>query len=315
MEIKIAAVGDIHGSWSEADNAFFNASDYDLVLLAGDLSDFVHRLGLRVARRLAGLKKPALLIPGNHDATGILPFGAEFSGRDSLIRFLNRSKEQRVCELDRALGPVELAGYSRHGIGRGGMEIDVIAARPHSMGGGALSFAPYLERRFGVDSHAASVERLHVLIDESPAQALLFFAHNGPAELGAARDDIWGRDFKPEAGDFGDPDLAEAVAYARSRGKRVLAVVAGHMHHALQGGGERRWLVRRDGTAYVNAARVPRIFREGEGRVHHHVEIVIRSVGGGSSASGPSKASGASGADCQSAAEVEVREVLRGAAE
>jgi hypothetical protein len=29
------------------------------------------------------------------------------------------------------------------------------------------------------------------------------------------------------------------------------------MHHELQGGGKRRWLVRRDGTAYVNAARVP----------------------------------------------------------
>jgi hypothetical protein len=26
MEIKIAAVGDIHGAWSEADNAYFNAA-------------------------------------------------------------------------------------------------------------------------------------------------------------------------------------------------------------------------------------------------------------------------------------------------
>jgi len=300
MKIKIAAVGDIHGAWSEADNAFFNASDYDLVLLAGDLSDFVHRLGLRVARRLAGLTKPALLIPGNHDATGILPFAAEFTGRGRLIRALNRSKEQRVGELDRALGPVQLAGYSRHALGREGVELDVIAGRPHSMGGGALSFAPYLERRFGVDSHAASVRRLHALVDESSAEVLVFFAHNGPAQLGAARDDIWGRDFKPEAGDFGDPDLTEAIDYARAQGKRVLAVVAGHMHHALQGGGTRRWLVQRDGTAYVNAARVPRIFRGEEGRAHHHVEIVIRLQDGAADAAG--------GLD----REVEVREVLRG---
>ena len=47
----------------------------------------------------------------------------------------------------------------------------------------------------------------------------------------------------------------------------MLAVVAGHMHHRLKGGGERRWLVERAGVLYVNAARVPRI--DGDGRRYH----------------------------------------------
>ena len=46
--------------------------------------------------------------------------------------------------------------------------------------------------------------------------------------------------------------------------KRVLAVVAGHMHHRLKGGGERKWLVESDGVLYVNAARVPRIEKSGQ---------------------------------------------------
>jgi len=65
------------------------------------------------------------------------------------------------------------------------------------------------------------------------------------------------------------------VRYARARGKNVRAVIAGHMHHHLKGGGQRRWRVERDGTLYLNAARVPRIFPRGGRTLRHHVELVL----------------------------------------
>ena len=109
--------------------------------------------------------------------------------------------------------------------------------------------------------------------------ASLFLAHNGPSGLGSGRADIWGCDFKKDEGDFGDEDLRLAVDHAQSSGKRVLAVLAGHMHHAIKGGGERRWQIERDGVLYVNAARVPRIF-EHEGRhVRHHIAITLSEQG------------------------------------
>ena len=104
---------------------------------------------------------------------------------------------------------------------------------------------------------------------------MIFLAHNGPTGLGTSRSDLWGCDFRREEGDFGDEDLALAITYARELGKRVLAVVAGHMHHRLRGGGKRRWYERKDGILYVNAARVPRIFEELGHAYHHHVDLTI----------------------------------------
>ena len=100
---------------------------------------------------------------------------------------------------------------------------------------------------------------------------------HGPAGLGDRADDIWGVDFAPGAGDHGDGDLQTAVAYAQEKGKRVTAVVAGHMHHTLKDGGQRRWHVERDGVHYVNAARVPRI----DLGWHHHILLEIGADGVG----------------------------------
>jgi uncharacterized protein (TIGR04168 family) len=100
-------------------------------------------------------------------------------------------------------------------------------------------------------------------------------AHCGPQGLGDARDAIYGCDFRPDAGDWGDPDLTQALAHAAESGKRVLAVVAGHMHHALRGGGERSWHEQRAGIHHVNAARVPRIRRSASGSERHHVSLTL----------------------------------------
>ena len=147
------------------------------------------------------------------------------------------------------------------------------------MGGPNLSFRPYLRKVFKVDSIADSSLLINQQIDQSKHKNILFFAHNGPSGLGDKRDNIWGCDFKKDEGDFGDPDLEASIAYARSKDKNVLAVIAGHMHHGLKGGGQRRWYQETNGTHYINAARVPRIFEKRGETLHHHVRLELSSDG------------------------------------
>src|SRR5215471_9977471 len=141
------------------------------------------------------------------------------------------------------------------------------------MGGDRLSFAEELERNFGVATLEASARRLCGLVDAAESEALVFFAHNGPLGLGASRDALWGRDFDPAEGDWGDRDLREAIDYAIARGRRVLAVLAGHMHWSLRGGGQRRWQARVGDVLYVNAAQVPRVFESNAGWVRQHMAL------------------------------------------
>jgi uncharacterized protein (TIGR04168 family) len=123
-----------------------------------------------------------------------------------------------------------------------------------------------------------SIERLRTLVDAVTTEHVVFLAHNGPTGLGAHANDIWGRDFHPDAGDWGDADLRAAIDHALMLGLRVLAVVAGHMHwgrreHAAE---QRRWQVRSGGVLYLNAARVPRIFQRAGGvSVRHHVRLTL----------------------------------------
>jgi uncharacterized protein (TIGR04168 family) len=112
-------------------------------------------------------------------------------------------------------------------------------------------------------------------VDQTRSERLIFLAHNGPYGLGDRPTDIWGCDFAPERGDWGDHDLTQAIAYARARGKQVLAVVAGHMHQRTRQGGRRSWHVERDGIHYVNAARVPRVYVENGARQRHHVRLEV----------------------------------------
>jgi uncharacterized protein (TIGR04168 family) len=270
--MKLAVIGDVHHAWNEVDTEYFNASDHHAVLFVGDIYNYSLQRGLRAAAELADLHKPALLIPGNHDAAHPAQLAAEMTRRASLIRLTSLGHTKRVRELQGVVGGVEICGYSVHRLEPG---LDVITGRPHSMGGSTISFAPHLGNVYGVHTLDDSIRRLKQCVDDSDAPRVLFLAHNGPSGLGARRTDLWGVDFRREEGDFGDEDLRVAIAYARSRGKRVLAVVAGHMHHRLFGGGRRRWSERKDGVLYVNAARVPRIFEERGGLFHHHVDLII----------------------------------------
>ncbi len=270
--MKLAIIGDVHHAWNAADTAYFNASDHDAVLFVGDIYNFSIQRGLRAAAELAALEKPALLVPGNHDAAHPAQLAAEITRRASLIRITSFGHGQRVRDMSDAVGGVQVGGYSVHRLRE---DLEVVVGRPHSMGGSTLSFVPQLAEAHGVHSLAESADKLRRCVDDSTARDLIFLAHNGPTGLGARRADIWGCDFRREEGDFGDEDLRLAIDHAVSRGKRVLAVVAGHMHHRLRGGGQRNWVTKQDGILYINAARVPRIFEERGHVYHHHVDLRI----------------------------------------
>lgn len=276
--LRLALVGDVHLSFGPKDVAALDARGYDLVLFVGDLAGYSFRGALRVARYVAQLRTPAIVMPGNHDCITPQQMLAEIMGHEATVAMLTGGEEARVAELRRAIAPAILTGYGLHPLPvTNGPPIDLVTARPHSFGGPALSFRPYLERAHGVASLEASAERITRRIDESQAGRLIFLAHNGPSGLGARRSDIWGCDFRRSEGDFGDPDLRLAIDHARARKKHVLAVLAGHMHHALRGGGgQRTWLARDEaGTLHVNAARVPRVFVERGKERRHHVEVVV----------------------------------------
>lgn len=276
--LRLAIVGDVHLAFGPKDVASLDAGGYDLVLFVGDLAGYSFRGALRVARYIATLRTPAIVMPGNHDCTTPQQMLAEVMGHEPSIAMLTGGEEARVAELRRALAPAILTGYGLHPLPvRSGPAIDLVSGRPHSFGGPALSFRPYLERAHAVSSLDASAAKIVARVEESHASRLLFFAHNGPAGLGAKRSDIWGCDFRRSEGDFGDPDLRAAIEHARQRQKHVLAVVAGHMHHTLRGGGgQRTWQLRdAHGTLFVNGARVPRVFTEGGKERRHHVELVI----------------------------------------
>lgn len=278
MTFNIAAIGDIHTRFDETDIALFNDSDYDLILIVGDLPGRSHRQTLSVARVLSKLNIPALFVPGNHDCTSIKHLLGEITGDPFLKQSSSESQMKRVSDLTKALGTVRYLAYEKvnlHEYTGKNIDIELIAGRPHSMGGPGLSFKKYLADAFNVDNVEQSADKISSLAEKN--KNYLILAHNGPYGLGAKKDDIFGADFKPEAGDFGDQDLQFAIEQMKAKENRILAVVAGHMHHSLKGGGTRKWLLETDGTFYINSAFVPRI-RKREGiEIRHHVRIEIDS--------------------------------------
>lgn len=107
------------------------------------------------------------------------------------------------------------------------------------------------------------------LIDRSNNQHLGFLTHNGPTGLGSLKNDIYGCDFKKEAGDWGDSDLERAIDYAKSIGKKVIFAVSGHMHHTNRKNSlKRKWHSIKDETLFINSAKVPRILKSDAYNLH-----------------------------------------------
>lgn len=271
---RIALVGDLHAAWDDADAAYFGSSDYHKVLVTGDLGNSGQTNGVKIAQSLSRIRKDTLVMPGNNDARDYAAIVAELhyqAGRSELLAGLVSSRRGSLMQRHR----VQICGYSLHPLELDGFDLTLVAGRPFAMGGGELSFAREVRDLFQIESLEASTERLKGLVDAVETEHVVFFGHNGPSGLGVLRESPFGRDFHPAAGDWGDPDLAEAIAHAKGRGLKVLCVLAGHMHWSLRGGGSRTWHVEEGGILYVNAARVPRHARHEQGLRRHHLALTL----------------------------------------
>lgn len=213
----------------------------DAVLFVGDLSDG----DLRLTRRIASLPYRVAVIFGNHDR------GSDKTG--GLLR------QQLVLLGDR---------HCAWGVRRWeDLPLTVVGARPFSAGGG-FHLSKAVEAVYGPVTLDQSVDRILAAASSVPSEEpLLVLAHCGPTGLGSDSDSPCGRDWKSPAIDWGDQDLSIALdRIAVTRPPDL--VVFGHMHHALKrGSGYRQSLLQdRRGTAYLNAACVPRSGLDAKGR-------------------------------------------------
>ena len=276
----IGVIGDVHLFWDEEDVAFFNGAGYDLLLFVGDLAAYTQVRGQRVARSLRKIRVPAMCIPGNHDGLHAFQLGSEIAPRAHRLRDAFCQGQARRCRsLGKALGDVELVAYCQRRLTPGGVPLNIVVCRPHSIGGRRLACLRYLDEAYRVDSMESSIARLKSLVDACDDAPILFLAHNGPSGLGDRADSIWGCDFRRKEEDWGDQDLEEAVRYANNNGRKVLATVAGHMHRKTKTGKMRPAQMEKDGVLYVNAAEVPRHRRVNGEKKRHHVKLTV-TVGG-----------------------------------
>jgi uncharacterized protein (TIGR04168 family) len=272
---RIGLIGDLHGSWDDWDARYFNASDYELLLFTGDLGSGTGDNGVRIARSIARLTKPTLIMPGNNDARQVSKIAAEIGHQRGLFALRKVGAMFGSLPPGEHAGQVHLCGYSLHSFTLAARTVHVLAGRPYAMGGNELSFPERLSSVFGIHSVDDSRRKLRALVDQLSGDELIVLGHNGPHGLGGEPTDLWGADFRSEAGDFGDHDLADVIAYAAQRGKRVRAVLAGHMHSPTRDGPMRSWQLQVGQSLYVNPARVPRIWEDEHGKYRHHVVLEL----------------------------------------
>ncbi|HEY9852965.1 MAG TPA: TIGR04168 family protein [Leptolyngbyaceae cyanobacterium] len=250
--IKIAAIGDVHDQWEVEDGEALQALGVDLALFVGDFGNE----SVGVVRAIASLDIPKAVILGNHDAW----YTASEWGRKRCP--YNRQKEDWVQDQLDALGETHV-GYGKLDFPE--FNLTVVGSRPFSWGGDVWKNADFYQKRYGISNFHDSTHRIVEEVSNATYDTIIFLAHNGPLGLGERPEDPCGKDWEPLGGDFGDPDLANAIAQTKDMGKIIPLVTFGHMHHHLR---HRKDLLRtalvsdRDGTIYLNTASVPRI-------VHH----------------------------------------------
>jgi len=243
-------VGDLHGCWGEEDTAFLESYAHDLVLFVGDLGDE----DVEIVADIGAIPVRKGVILGNHDAW------QSFSAKRPTARLLASLEE---------LGRDHL-GYARREIPAAGLTL--IGARPFSWGGADMRSPELYGELYGVRSMEESAQRIAALADEAESRDIVILAHNGPRGLGSNPAAIYGKDFgRHPGGDWGDRDLAWAIEQIEAGGRRVRAVIAGHMHDRLSvpRGKLRRRFVRRGETAFLNPAVVPRLRRRDGADLRH----------------------------------------------
>lgn len=251
--IKIAVVGDIHDQWEADDGIALYELGVDLVLFVGDFGNE----SVEVVRAIAALDIPKAAVFGNHDAW----YTATDWGRKKSP--YNHKKEDWVQQ------QIELLGETHVGYGKldfPTLNLTVVGSRPFSWGGPVWKYGDFYQERFGVRSFEESTARMIAAANSAAYKTVIFLGHNGPIGLGDRAEDPCGKDWQPLGGDFGDPDLQEAIIQTRASGKMIPLVTFGHMHHKLRHTSQRLRTpvyASREGTIYLNAASVPRILQTG----------------------------------------------------
>lgn len=249
--LRIAIIGDVHDQWDEHDAVMLHSLQADLALFVGDFGNEA----VEVVRSIAALDLPKAAILGNHDAWyTATPWGQRKCPYD-------RATEDRVqMQLD-LLGEVHV-GYGKLDFPL--LDLTVVGGRPFSWGGREWRTKTFYRERFGIHNFEESADCLMRAVDEAAHNTLIFIGHCGPTGLGDRPESPCGKDWNPIGGDFGDPDLETAIAYAHKLGKSVPLVTFGHMHHSLRHRKDiqrERLSIDAHKTIYLNAACVPRIIR------------------------------------------------------
>ncbi len=262
--IKIAIVGDIHDRWEAADETALQHLGVDLVLFVGDFGNE----SVQVVREIAAVKLPKATVFGNHDAW----YSASDWGKQKCP--YDRQKEDWVQDQIDLLKETHV-GYSKLDFPE--LKLTVVGSRPFSWGGEVWRNAEFYKERFGVTSFAESTARMLAAVKQAAYETVIFLGHNGPVGLGSNADDPCGRDWQPLGGDYGDPDLQEAIAQTRKMGKTIPLVTFGHMHHDLRYTKKhlrKTFAISSEETMYLNAARVPRIIKSSKGEELRNFSLV-----------------------------------------
>lgn len=264
--VNIALIGDIHDQWSDADNDALTQLGFDLALFVGDFGNE----SVEVVRRIAALDIPKAAIMGNHDAW----YSASDWGRKKCP--YDRTLEDRVqAQLD-LLGTAHV-GYSK--LDLADLQLSVVGGRPFSWGGSTWKNEDFYQQRYGITGFEESIEQIMDSIQQAAHDTILMIGHCGPTGLGDAPEAPCGKDWNPIGGDYGDPDLAVAIAQAKELGKTIPLVTFGHMHHRLRHRKDRlRQMVSvdRSHTVYVNCASVPRVIDTEQGVLRNFSHVTLR---------------------------------------
>ena len=250
--LTIAVVGDVHDQWEPDDALALQHLGVDLALFVGDFGNE----SVEIVEAIARLDMPKAVILGNHDAW----YNATAWGRAKCP--YNRKKDNRVQRQLDLLDDTHI-GYGKLDFPQFGLT--VIGGRPFSWGGSEWRNKTFYREWYGVQNFDQSTEKIKAAVQDAAFDTIIFIGHCGPAGLGDRPEDICGRDWSPLGGDFGDPDLARAIAYAQSIGKSVPLVTFGHMHHRLRHRKDRLRhpvVIDQTGTVNLNAASVPRIIEQ-----------------------------------------------------
>ncbi len=243
--MKIAIAGDLHGAWSKKDIEILTRLNPDAVFFVGDLGES----DIKPALLIKQISCPTAVILGNHDR-----------GNDRTGEFLKTHLK--------ILSGIHCGWSMKQWPG---LPLAVVGCRPCSPGGG-FYLSPEVQSVFGCISTEESASRIVSAAFAAPLDVpLVLLAHSGPTGLGSQPHSPCGRDWKTPSLDWGDQDLSLAINQIRKKRIPEL-VVFGHMHHQLRQTNKLRTTLVVDsfGTKYLNAACVPRIFKDENGNTLFH---------------------------------------------